>query len=76
MHMKADCVIFMLREDLFLCDLRYRSLFIHRHMYDSESEIAQSYPSPCNPMDSSLHQNPPSTGFYKVRVRVRVRVKG
>ena len=30
---------------------------------ESESEVAQSYPTLCDPMDSSLHQAPPSMGF-------------
>ena len=35
--------------------------FIYIHI--SESEVAQSCPTLCNPMDSSLHQAPPSMGF-------------
>ena len=31
----------------------------------SESEVAQSCPTLCNPMDSSLHQAPLSMGFSK-----------
>ena len=31
----------------------------------SESEIAQSCPTLCDPMDSSLHQAPPSMGFSR-----------
>ena len=30
----------------------------------SESEVAQSCPTLCDPMDSSLHQAPPSMGFF------------
>ena len=30
---RADCVVFMWKEDLFLCGLRYGSNFIHMHMY-------------------------------------------
>ena len=30
-----------------------------------ENEIPQSCPSLCNPMDSSLHQDPPSMGFSR-----------
>ena len=29
------------------------------------SEVAQSYPTLCDPMDSSLHQAPPSMGFSR-----------
>ena len=32
------------------------------------SEVAQSYLTLCNPMDSSLHQAPPSNGVFKARV--------
>ena len=32
---------------------------------ESESEVAQLCPTLCNPMDSSLHQAPPSTGFSR-----------
>ena len=31
----------------------------------SESEVAQSCLTLCNPMDSSLHQAPPSMGFSR-----------
>ena len=31
----------------------------------SESEVAQSCPTLCDPMDSSLHQAPPSMGFSR-----------
>ena len=37
-------------------------------VYDSlkwRSEVAQSCPALCNPMDSSLHQAPPSMGFSR-----------
>ena len=34
-------------------------------MGNQESEVAQSYPTLCNPMDSSLHQAPPSIGFSR-----------
>ena len=30
-----------------------------------ESEVAQSFPTLCDPMDSSLHQAPPSVGFSR-----------
>ena len=30
-----------------------------------ESEVAQSCPTLCEPMDSSLHQAPPSMGFSR-----------
>ena len=30
-----------------------------------ESEVAQLCPTLCNPMDSSLHQAPPSMGFSR-----------
>ena len=30
-----------------------------------ESEVAQSCPTLCDPMDSSLHQAPPSMGFSR-----------
>ena len=32
---------------------------------ESESEVAQSCPTLCDPMDSSLHQAPPSMGFSR-----------
>ena len=32
---------------------------------ESESEVAQSCPTVCNPMDSSLHQASPSMGFSR-----------
>ena len=32
---------------------------------ESESEVAQSCPTLCYPMDSSLHQDPPSMGFSR-----------
>ena len=32
---------------------------------ESESEVAQSFPTLCDPMDSSLHQAPPSMGFSR-----------
>ena len=35
---------------------------------ESESEVAQSCPALRDPMDSSLHQAPPSMGFFKARV--------
>ena len=31
----------------------------------SESEVTQSCPTLCDPMDSSLHQAPPSMGFSR-----------
>ena len=31
----------------------------------SEREVAQSYPTPSDPMDCSLHQAPPSIGFSR-----------
>ena len=31
----------------------------------SESEVAQSCPTLCDPMDSSLHQAPPFMGFSR-----------
>ena len=31
----------------------------------SESEMAQLYPTLCDPMDSNLYQAPPSTGFSR-----------
>ena len=34
-------------------------------MYESESEVAQSCPTLCDPVDSSLHQAPPSMGFSR-----------
>ena len=33
---------------------------------ESESEVAQSCPTLCDPMDSSLHQAPPSMRFSRV----------
>ena len=36
---------------------------IHGMLQLSVSEVAQSCPTRCNPMDSSLHQAPPSMGF-------------
>ena len=33
--------------------------------YESESEVAQSCPTLCDPMDISLHQAPPSMGFSR-----------
>ena len=35
------------------------------HRKESESEVAQSCSTLCNPMDSSLHQAPPSMGFSR-----------
>ena len=35
---------------------------------DSESEVAQSRPTLCDPMDSSLHQAPPSMRFSRQEV--------
>ena len=32
---------------------------------ESESEVTQSYPTLCDPMDSGLHQAPPSMGFSR-----------
>ena len=32
---------------------------------ESESEVAQSCPTLCDPMESSLHQAPPSVGFSR-----------
>ena len=32
---------------------------------ESESEVAQSCPTLCDPMGSSLHQAPPSMGFAR-----------
>ena len=32
---------------------------------ESESEVAQSCPTLCDPMDSSLHQAPLSMGFSR-----------
>ena len=37
----------------------------HLLLSDSESEVAQSCPTLCDPMDSSLHQAPPSMGFSR-----------
>ena len=33
--------------------------------FESESEVAQSYPTLCDPMDSSLQQTPLSVGFSR-----------
>ena len=35
---------------------------------ETESEVAQSCPTLCDPMDSSLHQAPPSMGFSRQEV--------
>ena len=35
------------------------------YIYESESEVAQSCLTLCDPMDSSLHQAPPSMGFSR-----------
>ena len=35
------------------------------HRKESESEVTQSCPTLCDPMDSSLHQAPPSMGFSR-----------
>ena len=32
---------------------------------ESESEVTQSCPTLCDPVDSSLHQAPPSMGFSR-----------
>ena len=32
---------------------------------ESESEVTQSCPTLCDPMDSGLHQAPPSMGFSR-----------
>ena len=32
---------------------------------ESESEVAQSYPTLCDPVDSVAHQAPPSMGFSR-----------
>ena len=40
--------------------------YIYIHI--RESEVAQSCPTLCNPMDSSLHQAPPSMGFSRQEV--------
>ena len=34
-------------------------------IFVSESEVAQSCPTLCDPMDRSLHQAPPSMGFFR-----------
>ena len=34
-------------------------------MKESEREVAQLCPTLCDPMDSSLHQAPPSMGFSR-----------
>ena len=33
--------------------------------HESDSEVAQSCPTVCDPKDSSLHQAPPSMGFSR-----------
>ena len=38
------------------------------HRKESESEVTQSCPTLCDPMDSSLHQAPPSMGFSRREV--------
>ena len=35
---------------------------------ESEREVTQSCPTLCDPMDSSLHQAPPSMGFSRQEV--------
>ena len=47
----------------FLTILATREISIYN--YISESEVAQSCPTLCDPMDSSLHQGPPSMGFSR-----------
>ena len=37
-------------------------------LHESESEVAQSCLTLCDPMDSSLHQAPPSMGFSRQEV--------
>ena len=39
--------------------------FIEFKLGESESEVTQSCPTLCDPMDSSLHQAPPSMGFSR-----------
>ena len=36
---------------------------------ESESEVAHSCPTLCDPMDSSLHQTPPYMGFSRQEYR-------
>ena len=36
-----------------------------RYLYESESEVAQSSPTLCNPMESVAYQASPSTGFSR-----------
>ena len=38
---------------------------MYSHLHESESEVAQSCPTLCDPMGSSLHQAPPSMGFSR-----------
>ena len=37
-------------------------------LHESENEVAQSCLTLCDPMDSSLHQAPPSMGFSRQEV--------
>ena len=43
----------------------YICIFMYMYESKSESEVAQSCPTLCDPMDSSLHQAPPSMGFFR-----------
>ena len=46
-------------------NLRYAYDITLMAQNESESEVAQSCPTLCDPMGSSLHQAPPSTGFSR-----------
>ena len=40
-------------------------VYIYIYIYIYESEVTQSCLTLCDPMDSSLHQAPPSMGFSR-----------
>ena len=46
-------------------EIKRHLLLGRKVMTNLESEVAQSCPTLCDPMDSSLHQAPPSMGFSR-----------
>ena len=55
----------MLNDQLLLLLSRFSCVVGRESERKKESEVTQSCPTLCNPMDSSLHQAPPFMGFFR-----------